>query len=151
MPQIIEGNRSASAGSFGQSLLNQAGGFRGARIRDLMQKKEMIFGELDRIRKEREIKKQEEAASGLSGGDIGALAGGALAALFTGGASLPATMAIIGGGSAIGQTVGGAFDDKPVPGAISQGFQDAASFFADNPIFDPPTLSGGTTAPPGLR
>lgn len=147
MPQIIEGVQSRSASPFAQDLLNQAGSFRGARIRDLLQKKEMIFGELARIRQEREIKKQEEAESGLSGGDIGTLVGAGVGALFTGGATLPAALATIGGGSAIGGAVGNAFDDRPTPGAIGQGFQDAASFFADNPIFDTPKITNTTTTP----
>jgi len=144
MPQIIEPVQSASAGPFGQTLLNQAGDFRNTRIRDLMQKKEMIFGELARIRREREIEKQKEAQSGLGGGDIGALVGAGVGALFTGGATLPAALATIGGGAGIGSSVGQAFDSGTPSGQVGEAFQQASNFFAENPIFNPPEI---TTTP----
>lgn len=110
MPQIIQGIQSQSAGPFAQNLLNQAGDARGARIEIMLQKKQQLFGQLDRIRREREISKAEDKASGISAGQIGTLAGAVIAAPFTGGMSLGAALAVIGGGSAIGGGIGGLFD-----------------------------------------
>ena len=142
MPQIVEGIRSGSAGQFGQNLLNQAGGARAARIRDLMQKKEMLFGELERIRREREIEKQQtEARKAKEAELIGQAAGAVVGIPLAAGANLPTALSTIGATSSIGGSIGSAFGGNPQPGQISQGFKDAANFFAENPIFNPPKIT----------
>lgn len=110
MPQIIEGVQSQSAGPFAQNILNQAGDARGARINIMLQKKRDIFAQLERLRREREIKKQEDEANKISAAQIGAIAGAVIAAPFTGGMSLAMALTTIGAGTSIGGGIGGLFE-----------------------------------------